>query len=143
MKQAVVRYYFDADILDVGKLISSLRSDCTYPGDPGAEIHKHKRLKCVVENTDIPDADWIPQVTKQDLIIITRDNKIQHRVAEVQAVLKYKARVVVLLGKVAKTTWDKLEILMIQWRRIEKLQEKSGPFIYQASRSNLKKVPIY
>lgn len=31
MKPAEVRFYFDADILGLGKLISGLRPDCTYP----------------------------------------------------------------------------------------------------------------
>ena len=142
MKQAEVRYYFDADIIGLGQIFCKLRSDCTYPGDLGGVVYKRQRPKCVVEKTEVPDADWIPQVTEQGLIIITRDNQIQRHVAEVQAVRKYKARMVVLPGKKAGNKWNQLEILMIQWREIEKLQKESGPFIYQASRSNLKKMPI-
>ena len=43
MKPAAVHYYFDADILGLGKLIAGLRNDCTYPGDAGAIIHKRER----------------------------------------------------------------------------------------------------
>jgi hypothetical protein len=35
---ATVRFYIDADILGLGKLLAGLRSDVTHPGDPGATI---------------------------------------------------------------------------------------------------------
>lgn len=34
MKPADVRFYFDADILGLAKLIAGLRSDVTYPAIP-------------------------------------------------------------------------------------------------------------
>jgi len=43
VKPAVVRFYFDADILGLGRLIASLRTDCTYPGDTGAVIIRASR----------------------------------------------------------------------------------------------------
>lgn len=36
MRPAVVRFYFDADVLGLAHTICRLRNDCTYPGDPGA-----------------------------------------------------------------------------------------------------------
>jgi hypothetical protein len=38
VKPAVVRYYFDADILGLAKVVAGLRTDITYPGDPGVVI---------------------------------------------------------------------------------------------------------
>lgn len=142
MKQAEVRYYFDADIIGLGQIFCKLRSDCTYPGDPGGVVYKRQRPKCVVEKTNVPDADWIPQVTEQGLIILTRDNKIQRHVAEAQAVRKYKARMVVLPGKKAENKWGQLEIVMTQWREIENLCDKSGPFIYMVNRTALPEMDI-
>ena len=43
IKPAVVRFYLDADVLGLAKLICQERSDCTYPGDPGAVIRKRRR----------------------------------------------------------------------------------------------------
>jgi len=62
VKPAVVRFYFDADILGSGRLIAGLRADCTYPGDSGAVIHRRERPLCLVASTDVPDQDWIPLV---------------------------------------------------------------------------------
>jgi hypothetical protein len=38
LRAAQVRFYVDADILGLGKILGSLRNDVTYPGDPGAVI---------------------------------------------------------------------------------------------------------
>ena len=34
-KPAVVRFYFDADVLGLAKVLVQVRADVTYPGDPG------------------------------------------------------------------------------------------------------------
>jgi hypothetical protein len=34
-KPAIVRYYVDADVLGLAKILTQVRSDVTYPGDPG------------------------------------------------------------------------------------------------------------
>jgi len=34
----------------------------TYPGDPGAVIHKRQRAPCPITSPDVLDTDWIPQV---------------------------------------------------------------------------------
>ena len=142
VKPAKVRFYFDADILGLGKLISSLRYDCTYPGDLGGEIHKRKRSECVVKSADAPDAVWIPSVAEQKLLIITRDRMIRYRDAELNVILENNARVVLLIGKKARTKWEQLEIVMTQWRKIEGLYDAPGPFIYKASRTALSKINI-
>ena len=67
----------------------------------------------------------------------SRDGRISQRVAEVGAVVQHDARLVVLTSADAKTVWDQLEVLMTQWRRIEKLHDLQEPFIYRASRSKL------
>lgn len=142
MKPAEVRFYFDSDILGLGKLVCSLRSDCTFPGDPGATIHKRQRPACSISSTAVDDTDWIPVITAEGLLIVTRDSKIQRRHAELHAVSEHNARMVALVSEEAKTVWNQLEVLMTQWRRIEALTEESGPFIYRASRSRLAAVPL-
>lgn len=143
MKAAEVRFYFDADILGLGKLISGLRPDCTYPGDPGAVIHKRQRPPCSITSPSTPDPRWIPQVTGEGLLIVTRDAHIQRRVAEVRAVIEHGAAMVALASVDARTLWDQLEVFMSQWRAIERLHGLPGPFIYRASRTALTKVDIY
>ena len=42
----------------------------------------------------------------------------------------------------ARSKFEQLEIVMCQWRKIEALLEKPGPFIYVASRTRLRGVPL-
>lgn len=40
-KAAEVRFYVDADLLGLARVLAGLRPDVTYPGDPGAVVHKN------------------------------------------------------------------------------------------------------
>lgn len=61
MKPAEVRFYFDEDILGLGRVIAAIRNDCTYPGDPGAKIHKRERPACPIAPAT-KDTEWLPKV---------------------------------------------------------------------------------
>jgi len=141
-KPAVVRFYFDADVLGVAKVIAALRNDVTFPGDPGATIRKRVRPPCIVADRATPDADWIPAVSGRGWLIITRDSRITHNLAELAAVKDAGARLVALSGREAGTVWEQLEILMSRWRAIEQLLEQPGPFVYRATRSALSVVAL-
>lgn len=65
VKLADVRFYCDADILGLAKVLVSLRSDVTYPGDPGGTVHARKRPPCIVTKPNTPDDIWIPQVAER------------------------------------------------------------------------------
>ncbi|HEX8305015.1 MAG TPA: hypothetical protein VF612_09060 [Jatrophihabitans sp.] len=134
---ATVRYYLDADVLGLAKIVVQLCNDVTYPGDPGGVVRKRRRSACPVETTDVLDRVWIPEVTRHDWLIITRDSNIAVNRAEIQAVRDSRARMVALAGKEAIGTWDQLEVLMSQWRAIQALLGTPGPFIYTATRSRL------
>lgn len=136
MKPAEVRFYFDADILGVGKVLAALRSDITFPGDPGATIHRRIRPRCPVLHAAVKDPVWIPEVTRRGWVIVTRDRHIRDRRRQFDLVREYDARLVVLVGDEAIGTWAQLEVVMTQWRRIEALTEGPGPFIYTASRTS-------
>jgi hypothetical protein len=43
VKPAQVRFYVDADILGLGRILAGLRPDVTYPGDPGTVLFKKQR----------------------------------------------------------------------------------------------------
>lgn len=142
MKAAEVRFYIDADILGLGKILASLRSDTTFPGDAGATVNKRVRRPCPVEQPRTLDSIWIPVVAKRDWLIITRDSGIQQHRAEIAAVRDHGARMVALAGEEARGTWAQLEVVMNQWRAIERLLEAPGPFIYTATRTSLKAVSL-
>jgi hypothetical protein len=139
---AIVRFYLDADVLGLAKILVQIRNDVTYPGDPGGVVHKRRRAACPVETPDVFDTVWIPEVTSHDWLIITRDSNIAVNRAEIGAVRRSGARMVALAGKEAIGTWDQLEVLMNQWRAIEGLLSTPGPFIYTATRTRLTPIDL-
>lgn len=138
MKPAVVRFYIDQDILGL-KILASLRADITYPGDPGAIIHKRVRPACPIK-PGTHDVDWLPVVAEQGWLIITRDAHIRQHRAEINAVIEHGAKMVALASDDAGTTWAQLEVVMTQWRELARLADLSGPFVYTAHRTSLKRI---
>lgn len=141
-RPATVRFYVDADMLGLGKLLGGLRIDVTYPGDPGAIKFKRDRPACPITDAATPDDVWIPTTARHGWLVITRDSAIQSRRSEINAVRDSGARLVALAGKDARGTWEQLEIVMCQWRAMEALLKRSGPFVYTATRTSLAQVQI-
>ena len=141
-KPATVRFYCDADVLGLAKILASLRPDVTYPGDPGGILHRRERPPCPIRNTAVKDHVWIPETARQGWLIITRDSRIQHHRAEIEAVRSSGARMVALVSEEARGTWEQLEIVMSQWRAIERRLEEPGPVIYAVSRTVLRPVDL-
>jgi hypothetical protein len=143
-RPAHVQFYFDADVLGLAKLIAAIRRDATYPGDPGGTVKGGRvRPPCTVTDRAAPDEVWIPETARQNWLIITRDAAIQEHRAEIQAVRVSGARMITLAGRDAANTFDQLEVLMCNWRAIERKLDEAGPFIYTATRTGgLKTVPL-
>jgi hypothetical protein len=100
-----VRIYVDADVLGLGKILAGLRNDVTYPGDPGAVIHKRERAPCPITSPDVLDTDWIPQVAARGWLIITPDSMISQNRNEITAVRENNAKMVALNQRDAQTNW--------------------------------------
>ena len=141
-RPARVRFYMDADIRGLGIILGGLRNDVTYPGDPGAVIHKRIRPPCPITKTELLDLDWIPVVAAQGWLIVTRDNNIIQNPNEIAAVRENSAKMVALNQQDAKTKWGQLEVFMTQWRAIEELTSRPGPFIIRASRTAMTAIPL-
>ncbi|MGO9959651.1 MAG: hypothetical protein ACLP50_27365 [Solirubrobacteraceae bacterium] len=141
-RPARVRFYFDADVLGVARVVARLRSDATYPGDPGATIHKRDRPPCPITDPATLDRIWIPAVAERVRLIITRDSRIQEHRAEIAAVRDNGAKMIALTGKDARNTLQQLEVVMCQWRRIEELADVAGPCIWRATRTSLGRVTL-
>jgi hypothetical protein len=98
-KLAVVRFYVDADVLGLARVLAAIRTDVTYPGDPGGRVKGGRvRPPCPVTDPGTPDAVWIPETAKRDWLIITRDRHIREHRAEIEAVRANGARMVTLAG---------------------------------------------
>lgn len=141
-RPATVRFYVDADVLGLAKILVQVRSDVTYPGDPGGDLFKRRREPCPITSPATLDPEWIPEVTRRGWLIITRDSNIAVNRAGIAAVRDNGARMVALAGREAIGTWAQLEVLLTQWRRIEALLGESGPFIYSATRTTFRPVDL-
>jgi hypothetical protein len=109
VKAAEVRFYVDADILGLGKLLSTVRNDVTYPGFAGGDkMFGRIRPACPITTTEVSDQVWIPETARRGWLILTRDSAIQESTAEINAVRESGARMVALVGKDAGTTWEQL-----------------------------------
>ena len=106
---AKVRFYVDADVLGLAKLLVRVRNDVTYPGDPVGVLYKRERPPCPIASPAVLDPDWIPEVTSQDWLIVTRDANIAVNRAEIAAVRDNNARMVTLASREAKGTWEQPE----------------------------------
>jgi len=142
VKAAETRFYVDADILGLAKVLAALRNDVTYPTFEGGKLHGRMRPPCPVTSTDVPDTVWIPEAARSGWLIITRDAAIQDRRAEINAVRDSGARMVVLIGKDAGSTWEQLDIVIHRWARIEALLDEPGPFIVAMNRSRWRRIPL-
>lgn len=140
-RPARVRFYIDQDLLGLAKVLATLREDVTYPGDPGGVVHKHARPPSPVAQGAL-DEIWIPVVAKRGWLIISRDRAIQSRFAEIVAVRDSGAKMVCLSGEAGADKWRQLETFMTQWRRIEEVAAEPGPFIYRATRTQLRPVDL-
>jgi PIN like domain len=141
-RAAQVRFYIDADILGLAKILCQLRPDVTYPGDPGGVIHKRRRPPCPIAQQKADDLDWIPDVARRGWLIITRDFNIAQNPNERAAVRDNGAKMVALNRHDAENKWGQLEVFMTQWRAIEALLEMPGPFIIRASRTAMTPISL-
>ena len=66
-----MRFYLDADVLGLAHVVADLRSDATYPGDPGAIIKRRERRACPIVDPATKDDVWIPEVASRGWLIIT------------------------------------------------------------------------
>lgn len=136
-----IRFYLDADLIGVAKLLVQVRSDVTYAGDPGG-IGPDKRLRPASPiSPETKDQVWIPRAADSGWVVISRDRHIRSRPSENSAIVDNAARFVTLdASRQQLNKWRQLEIIVCQWRKIEDLLEIPGPWIYTASRTGLRKV---
>lgn len=143
VKPAEVRYYLDADLLGLARVLAGLRPDITYPGDPGAVIHKRHRPPCPIASPSVKDTVWIPEVARQGWLIITRDRHIQEHRLEIAAVRDHAAKMIALTSEDASSVFAQLEVVMSRWRDIERCAAEPAPFIYGVTRTGMRKISLF
>jgi hypothetical protein len=112
----------------------------TYPGDPGGRWRDgRERPACFVASTAVKDRVWIPQVTDRGWVIITRDQRIEERTAEVSTVLSCGAKVFTATSQKQQLSgFEILEVVMCSWRRMEAKAADAGPFICRMTRTTIR-----
>lgn len=98
------------------------------------------RPPCPITGPATADSVWIPLVADRGWVAITRDAKISRRPWETQTLLAHSAKHVTISGSEGTGVWAQLEILMRNWRAIDRLWEETGPYMYTATRSRLTKL---
>ncbi len=84
---------------------------------------------------DAPDEDWIALVGRKGWLAITKDKNIRYRYAEIAAIKKYNAKLLVVRAKNA-TGEDIADILVNARARIYRFTEKNkAPFVAGIVRS--------
>ena len=138
-KPAKLRFYVDADTLGLAHMLTAVRSDVTYPGDPGGTLDGRERPPCDIAPST-PDQDWIPIVAERGLVVITRDRRIAQRTAEKAAVRDAGGRHIAITSRETLRKFEILEIVICQWRKIEELATLPGPYIYGITRTSIRKL---
>lgn len=77
------------------------------------------------------------------MAIITRDRRIAERTSEKNAVVAAAARMFAITSAEQLDNWGLLEIVVTQWRRIEKAAEEAGPYIYSLTRTTMHKIDLF
>jgi hypothetical protein len=111
-----MRFFVDENMLPIGRALALVRDDVCHPGHPA--------IPEVALGTD--DPDWLPIVGQRGLVLLTRDNKIRTKPAELQAYKDHRIRAFFLTGKKDLTRWEKLDLLVRQWEKIEAAIKKVG-----------------
>ena len=135
-----VRFYFDADILGIARIMAEVRADVTYPGDSGGTVRRKTRSPCPIESPTTKDEIWIPIVADKGWSIMTRDIQISRKRAQIEAVKRNKAKLFTIMTTGKLNNWDQLEVVVTRWRDIEKIAAGEGPFIYALYRTSMRQI---
>lgn len=119
-------YFVDECLIAVGRALAHVRADVVHPG--------HAALPEIPEGTK--DPVWLPIVGERKLIVITRDQGIRTKPAELKLFNDNHVRAFFLTGKKDMSKWDKFAMLVRMWDRVEKTVAKSGPGPWQMSLVN-------
>lgn len=139
----VARWYVDADTLGLAHVLIRARPDVTFPGDDGTRhIARWTLTPCPIQQTGALDTEWIPKVAAASMAIISRDRAISRRRAEKDAILAAGAQMFAITDPGQLRVWDLLEIVIHRWRDMERMRERSGPYIFALTRTRMTEIDL-
>lgn len=113
-------------MVPVGIAMAAARDDIVYPEQLPRKRKRWAVGGCGISRSTL-DPNWLPTVAQMGWTIITRDRHIQSRPAEIRAVYKYGAKMVVLTTAGNLTRWEQLRIIARQWDKIVDFHEHVKP----------------
>jgi hypothetical protein len=129
------RFFLDETDLLLAKKLAELRpGDVVFPG--------HRDLPEVPRGT--LDPDWLPEIGRRRLVIITRDRKIRGKPVEQALWVQYRLRGFVLTGKSSQSTDQSLGVIGKQWAKIEEhlVIRRDGPWMYALHSGGIREIPL-
>jgi PIN like domain len=113
----------DENVLGLGKVLEIARRDVVHPG--------HKLLPEVP--TGALDTAWIPTVAAKGLAVISRDQRIRIKQAELVLLKQHGLRVFWIAGKASLSTWGYLTRIVRRWGDIENIlaTRGGGPWFFE------------
>ena len=112
------RYFADENALGMAKLlIRSGRIDVVHPG--------HEALPAVPLGS--PDLEWMPEVARLDLIVLSRDRRFRSRPAELNVYRSLGIRSVWIGGKQDLSPRNQADLFLKYEVRLEREAVKRGP----------------
>jgi hypothetical protein len=132
-----LRFFVDENMLAVGHALAAVRDDVVYPG--------HPLLPEVPRGT--LDPDWLPIVgaAGRDLVAFTRDKGIVRKTGEAMALRDHDVRMFVLTGKKDLTAWEKLDLLVRSWPKIERniASNGAGPWVQRVTTAGVRDLVLW
>ena len=80
---------------------------------------------------DAKDTDWLPRIGRDEWILLTRDNRVRFKPAELGAIKQHRVGAFFLGGK-ERSRWDLIQQVVRNWSRMNELAEKTArPFAFR------------
>jgi hypothetical protein len=128
-----VRFFIDASMVGVGKLLAEARPDVTYPGHSDCPF-----------GPEAKEPEWIPVVAERAWVVLMRDKRARWRLDEKRAIVEHGLRAFILTSAGNMSVWDQLRLVITSWDRMEeKLDERpAGPYAFAVTWSGLRDMEI-
>jgi len=125
------RFFFDASLLGVARIMAQSHDRITYPG--------HSKWPF---GQDEDDETWLQLVGDRGWCAIFRDKRIRYRTTERAALVRHRARAVVVATSRNLTIKDNVALLERHWSDVERTLV-DAPALYHLTSAGLRKKLTY
>ena len=125
-------FFVDENDLALGKALAKLHGNVLFPGHPDLPEVPRQSL----------DDEWLEVVGTQNLVVITRDQRIRYRPVEKRMWVEHRVRGFVLTGTTSQSTAASLSLLEHHWANIATIIELNpvGPWMYAITEAGVRTI---